>query len=281
MPTEIASELERHVVDAINDERTQAGLPELKIEVHLNASAQGHADWMADTGTLSHTGEGGSTATERMEDAGFPLGNSWRTSENVASGGVSGSLDEGEADAMHARLMDSPGHRENILDPDVAYVGVGFAVSAGNVAYLTENFADTDGQVLGQEEDGDQTVLQSYIDGQPVGEPVPAEDDSDDPGPDPDPAENPDEEEEESTATAGGACFVATAAYGDPAHPDVVALRSLRDDVLVRHPAGRAFVHAYRTAGPMLAPLVAPDRSSGRLARALIAPLARLARKRC
>lgn len=288
MPTQVASELEQRVVDAINAERAAAGLPELRIEAHLNAAAQGHSDWMGETGALSHAGEGGSSATARIEASGFALEGSWRTAENVAYTSLSGGLDAGEVDGMHAGLMESAGHRANILDPEVAYVGVGLSIGTATVAgvthevaYLTENFADTDGEVLVQEEVGGQTVLQSYLDGEAVGAPTPVEEgdgeDPDDPGGPQDPD---DEEEERDAATDGGGCFVATAAYGDRLHPDVVALRRFRDEVLVRRAAGRAFVGAYRRWGPVLARVVAPERRSGRVARAVLAPLARLVRRR-
>ena len=88
-----------------------------------------------------------------------------------------------------------------------------------------------------------------------------------------------DEEQEPETASAGG-CFVATAAYGSWSHPDVAALRRFRDEVLVRHRTGRAFIRIYRVVGPRLARLVSPQGASGRAARAVISPLARLARNR-
>lgn len=40
-------------------------------------------------------------------------------------------------------------------------------------------------------------------------------------------------------------CFVATAVYGDAHAPQVEALRRFRDDVLMRSPAGEAFVDFY------------------------------------
>jgi hypothetical protein len=105
-----------------------------------------------------------------------------------------------------------------------------------------------------------------------------------DPGDPGDPGtENPEEpddrdDEQDQAATAG--CFVATAAYGSYAHPDVVALRRFKDEVLDRHAAGRAFVRLYWIVGPKLARRVSADGRSGRAARALLAPLARLARRR-
>lgn len=282
MTTEIATALEKHVVASINAERADAGLPALRIETHLNASAQAHSDWMADTGTFSHSGVGGSHATDRIGEADFPLVAPWRTSENIAFTSISGGLGTGEMDFLHEGLMESDGHRGNILDPDVSYVGVGVSVgtitTAGieqDVVYLTQNFADTSGEVLVQEEVDGQTVLQPYQDGEPVGDPQPAPGDEEEPRPD-----EPDEDERDETSSSGGGCFVATAAYGDWSHPDIAALRRFRDEVLVRHAAGRAFIRTYRIVGPRLARWVTPEGRSGRIARAIIAPMARRAARR-
>jgi hypothetical protein len=286
MSTEVASELEMHVADRINASRAEVGLPELKVEAHLNASAQGHSDWMASEGTLSHIGEDGSTATERIEDTGLPLSGDWRTAENIGYLSVTGDLDEAELDRLHEGLMESAGHRANMLDPQVSYVGIGLSVgnlpgSDQDVVFLTENFADTDGQVLVQEEVGGETVFQPYEDGEPVGDAEAPPDDAYNPddGPDsPDDPASPEEEDEQEAATASaGGCFVATAAYGSYWHPDVVRLRRFRDEVLVNHPFGRAFIRAYLVIGPKLACLVSPQGRSGRVARALISPLARRA----
>jgi hypothetical protein len=291
MATEVATDLEQHVAAAINAERAAAGLPELKVEAHLNASAQAHSEWMGETGTFSHVGEGGSSATERIEGAGFPLSGAWQTAENLAYISISGGIDEAEVDRMHEGLMESDGHRANILDPDAAYVGVGLApgtVSVGGVehevVFLTEHFADTEGEVLVQEEVGGQTMLQPYQEGEPVGEPVEADaaeeagvhDEMDEE----EARADADEDEEKDAGGSGGGCFVATAAYGSGSHPDVVDLRRFRDEVLVRHAAGRAFIGFYAAVGPRLAAYVSPRGRSGRVARALIAPVVRLARRR-
>lgn len=280
MSKEVATDLEQRVADSINAERAAAGLPDLKVEVHLNDAAQGHSDWMGETGAFSHEGEGGSSATERMEAAGLPLEGEWRTAENIAWTTVEGDLDADEVDRMHEGLMDSPGHRANILDPDVAYVGVGLSVVDEDTVYLTEDFADTDGRVTVEEEVDGQTMLQDYVDGEPVGEPYPPDDDDDDPQAGAGNDDDDDEDETDAMSASAGGCFVATAAYGSRTHPDVVALRGFRDEVLVRHAAGRAFVAVYRVLGPRMARFVTPGGPSGRAARAMIAPLARMAARR-
>lgn len=80
-----------------------------------------------------------------------------------------------------------------------------------------------------------------------------------------------DEDEDENTdGTGQGTCFVATAAYGDRLHPEVVWLRAWRDRVLVRTAAGRAFIRFYWMVGPRMARHVQADRPSGRAFRGLI-----------
>jgi hypothetical protein len=55
---------------------------------------------------------------------------------------------------------------------------------------------------------------------------------------------------------SGLTCFVASAAYLDPNHPDVMFLRAFRDNVLIKSRFGRSFVDWYWTIGPWLARVV-------------------------
>jgi len=86
------------------------------------------------------------------------------------------------------------------------------------------------------------------------------------------------EDEAEKQDEGGGSCFVATAAYRDPAHPDVVYLRAFRDRWLAHRAWGRAFIAVYWRVGPKMA---GPVRRSPRLAagsRFLISRIVRLLR---
>lgn len=55
---------------------------------------------------------------------------------------------------------------------------------------------------------------------------------------------------------SGATCFVATTAYGEPNHPDVVLLRRFRDHVLKNSVPGRAFIAWYWRVGPRLARII-------------------------
>lgn len=151
-----ANEYERRMLELINAERVAAGVPILQLEQNLNASAEAHSQWMLDTDTFSHTGVGGSSAHERMVDADFDFSGNWMSAENIAiqSGrGAAGIMDDVEN--LHVSLMNSPGHRANILNPNLEYIGIGIEVGLYDYGggtfesvIVTQNFAATNGQVI-------------------------------------------------------------------------------------------------------------------------------------
>ena len=72
---------------------------------------------------------------------------------------------------------------------------------------------------------------------------------------------------------SGATCFVASAAYEDPNHPEVMFLRWYRDQVLVNSQAGRIVTAAYWKVGPSLARAIAPYPRARHIARAAISTL--------
>lgn len=151
----IATEYERYMLELINIERAKVGAPPLQLEKNLNTSADAHSAWMLQEDIFSHTGVDGSSATQRIRDADFDLSGSWRTAENIAvqsERGPDGIMDDVEN--LHVSLMNSPGHRANILNPDLDYIGIGIALgdfdfSSGTYesVIVTQNFASTGGRV--------------------------------------------------------------------------------------------------------------------------------------
>ena len=148
----VATADERRLLDLINQSRAAEGLAPLVLETHLNASAEAHSRWMLQNDVFSHTGQGGSSATDRIRAAGFDFGTSWGTAENLAYVGIDGdgTLAD-EIAALHRNLMNSPSHRANILAADKTLIGIGLELGefdGHRVLIVTQNFARTNGDIL-------------------------------------------------------------------------------------------------------------------------------------
>lgn len=157
-----ANELELEMLDLVNAERANAGLDPLTLNTALNASAEDHSQWMLEDNTFSHTGQGGSSAGDRMREAGFSFDGNWQWAENI--GWQSERGDEGFSDdvaMIHDGLMNSPGHRANILDPNLEEIGIGVEIgefTSGGMDWeavmITQNFATTDSDTSSQTDPG-------------------------------------------------------------------------------------------------------------------------------
>ena len=123
--------------------------PPLAPNLFLTASARTHSGWMLLADIFSHTGESGSTPSDRMLAAGYDLSGSWSTGENIAWSGSTGPVDLGQlTQEMHEGLFISPGHRINICGEGFQEIGVGINeglfFSNGtnwNAGMATQNFA--------------------------------------------------------------------------------------------------------------------------------------------
>jgi uncharacterized protein YkwD len=105
----------------VNQIRQSAGLQLLARNRALDLAAQFHAEDMARNNFMSHSGSNGSNPAARIRAAGYPWIN-W--GENVAVGYSSPS-------AVMNAWMNSPGHRANILNPNVREIGIGIAQAPG------------------------------------------------------------------------------------------------------------------------------------------------------
>lgn len=115
----------RRLFNLMNQERTSRGLAPFTRRADVDAIAVGHSGRMAAKGTIWHNDEYFSPATKDRLQAAY-LG------ENVAR--------NADIDDMHRRLMNSPHHRDNILNPRFTQVGVGVAVGENGGLFGTENF---------------------------------------------------------------------------------------------------------------------------------------------
>merc|ERR1719361_735568 len=102
---------------------------------------------MLNNNVFSHTGEGGSSASQRMQSAGYVLTPPWSTGENIAYRGSTGTVDLVQfTKNNHDNLFVSPGHRRNLLSANFREVGI--ANLAGrfnnyNAVITTQKFAYT------------------------------------------------------------------------------------------------------------------------------------------
>lgn len=108
------AEAEAILVRQINEERRRAGLPALSVDDEVAEVARRYSDEMAGTGLVAHVSPTSGTADDRLRTAGIVRA---LVQENLARAAT--------AVEAHESLMNSPGHRANILSPDATHVGVG------------------------------------------------------------------------------------------------------------------------------------------------------------
>jgi uncharacterized protein YkwD len=122
-------------VSLINRDRQRFRQPTVTENPVLSRLARQYSEEMRNGKFLSHVTPEGKDLRERLEEMGIPY---VRALENVSVGY--------SIDGIEAGLMNSPGHRRNILDPDVNQVGVGVAWTKDEDpprAYLTQLFVRT------------------------------------------------------------------------------------------------------------------------------------------
>lgn len=146
---------ERYFLELVNRDRAKNGEDRLYLERHLNISADRHSGWMLQTDTFSHTGIGGSGSSDRIRAAGFDLSSGWATAENIAYVSVNnnGTMRD-EVEQLHRNLMNSPGHRANLLSEKYDLIGIGLQLGemvvngrGYTVLMVTQNFARTGGEI--------------------------------------------------------------------------------------------------------------------------------------
>ena len=125
------------LINAVNGLRASYGLPAYSINATLMAVAQSHAEFMAATGNVSHTGAGGSGVTDRILAAGYPLAGDLSLggfrSENITGGAESKTAQE----AISGWTGDAP-HLNTMISPNLTEIGAGVAVANGRVYYVID-----------------------------------------------------------------------------------------------------------------------------------------------
>jgi uncharacterized protein YkwD len=127
-------ELERLVVDAINEERASNGLPRLAESADLRMAARSFSRDMAEARFFGHIDPSGQTVSDRIERVG--IGDWKNVGENIAR-------NRGFRDPAHAAVRDwmkSEPHRDNILNTRFRETGVGIWIGPDRTFYFTQIF---------------------------------------------------------------------------------------------------------------------------------------------
>lgn len=146
--------IEQRIYTYTNQKRQQQGLPALQWDAALASIARGHSQDMATNNFFSHTNLRGQDPTARAAAAGYAIrrdlgGNRYSIgigenigkmpTGNVIGHGYVNNDPESIAQAMVQAWMESPGHRENILNTQ--YVRIGIGVAYDGMYYIgTQNF---------------------------------------------------------------------------------------------------------------------------------------------
>ncbi|HID86117.1 MAG TPA: CAP domain-containing protein [Anaerolineae bacterium] len=119
-PTPGPSELERRLMELINQERASQGPWALAVEGRLMQAARRHSQDMATNDFVRHTGSDGSSPLDRMWAAGYPVG---RGNELLAA-------DSEDPSSVLAQWMQSTFHHDILMDPEFVHIGVGYAFNS-------------------------------------------------------------------------------------------------------------------------------------------------------
>lgn len=110
------SDFEKQVLALVNQERRAAGLSPLTWNSALADVARAHSKDMSVRNFMSHTNPDGLSPFDRIKNAGISYR---RAAENIAAG-------QPTPESVMQGWMNSEGHRNNILNPDLKEIGVGY-----------------------------------------------------------------------------------------------------------------------------------------------------------
>lgn len=126
--------LEYKLFRLLNKERKREGLHKLFFQNDLRRVARKHSSDMAREDYFAHEGLDGRSPKDRFQDSKV---SDAIAGENLAKvGGF-----KNPVVVAHNGLMNSPGHRANILSEKYNCVGIGLSVSDRRVHYYTQNFS--------------------------------------------------------------------------------------------------------------------------------------------
>ncbi len=145
-PFAVIQDYANRVIARTNRYRQQNGCPPLKENAILMGTAQAHSEDMAIHDFVGHNSSDGTTAWDRIEQAGYHYS---LVAENVAWGQ---STPEQAVDAWFNETPPNDLHRQNILNCKLQDIGVGYyylANDPGKItahSYWTQDFGTLQGQ---------------------------------------------------------------------------------------------------------------------------------------
>jgi uncharacterized protein YkwD len=111
---EVRTDLETQMLELINKERAKEGLQPLKADPDEAVVGRAHSKDMFEKGYFAHVNLAGKTPFDRMRAAHLKF---TTAGENLALAQT--------LEIAHTNLMNSPGHRANIMNPAFKRVGIG------------------------------------------------------------------------------------------------------------------------------------------------------------
>ena len=105
---------EQEMINLVNSARSQNNLPALQVDMQLTNVARIKAQDMIDNNYFSHNSPKYGSPFDMMQSFGI---NFVQAGENIAG--------NQDVKSAHNALMNSPGHRKNILSPDYTHIGIG------------------------------------------------------------------------------------------------------------------------------------------------------------
>ncbi len=124
-------DLEYKMIELLNKERTTQRLGALNYNSQLQNIARPHSEDMFQRGYFSHYSPEGDSVAQRAEKAGF---NYLIIGENLAYAP--------DLNLAHIGLMNSPGHRANILSKDYQQIGIGILDGGVYGLMITQVFSN-------------------------------------------------------------------------------------------------------------------------------------------
>jgi uncharacterized protein YkwD len=119
------------MLELVNQERIAAGLRPLAPDPELREVARRHSADMFERGYFAHATPEGRDPFDRMREANVHF---VTAGENLALAPT--------VQLAHTGLMNSPGHRANILHPEFGRVGIGIMEGGIRGLMVTQDFRD-------------------------------------------------------------------------------------------------------------------------------------------